>query len=251
MLFTAKGAADVDQRRDPLRRDDPPAGLRRPHARAGARRSRASSPASRSTRARRRSRSRPSELVTDGLDGLRARLVEYRELGARFAKWRAVIDIGDGIPTPVLHRRERARARALRRAVPGRRHRPDRRARSVDGRRATRSSSARRSRRDTLHTVFDELIAQRVELDGMLLKPNMVIPGKKHSGGPGDARRRSPRRRSRASARSCPRRCPASCSCRAVRATRRRPPTSTRSTSSARTRGRCRSRTAARCRPRR
>ena len=41
----------------------------------------------------------PAELVTDGLDGLRARLVEYRELGARFAKWRAVIDIGEGIPT--------------------------------------------------------------------------------------------------------------------------------------------------------
>ena len=41
----------------------------------------------------------PGELVTDGLDGLRARLVEYRELGARFAKWRAVIDIADGIPT--------------------------------------------------------------------------------------------------------------------------------------------------------
>ena len=41
----------------------------------------------------------PGELVTDGLDGLRARLVEYRELGAKFAKWRAVIDIGDGIPS--------------------------------------------------------------------------------------------------------------------------------------------------------
>ena len=41
----------------------------------------------------------PNELVTDGLDGLRARLVEYRELGAKFAKWRAVIDIGDGIPS--------------------------------------------------------------------------------------------------------------------------------------------------------
>src|SRR5436305_619149 len=41
----------------------------------------------------------PDELVTDGLDGLRARLVEYRELGAKFAKWRAVIDIkGDAIP---------------------------------------------------------------------------------------------------------------------------------------------------------
>src|SRR3954447_25545656 len=41
----------------------------------------------------------PGELVTDGLDGLRARLVEYRELGAKFAKSRAVIDIADGIPT--------------------------------------------------------------------------------------------------------------------------------------------------------
>ena len=41
----------------------------------------------------------PGELVTDGLDGLRQRLVEYRELGAKFAKWRAVIDIGDGIPS--------------------------------------------------------------------------------------------------------------------------------------------------------
>src|SRR5437763_6613689 len=42
----------------------------------------------------------PDELVTDGLDGLRARLVEYRDLGARFAKWRAVIDIkGDAIPS--------------------------------------------------------------------------------------------------------------------------------------------------------
>ena len=63
------------------------------------REARASSPASRSTRARRRSPKSPDELVTDGLDGLRARLVEYRELGAKFAKWRAVIDIGDGIPS--------------------------------------------------------------------------------------------------------------------------------------------------------
>ena len=41
----------------------------------------------------------PGETVTEGLDGLRERLEEYRELGARFAKWRAVITIGDGIPT--------------------------------------------------------------------------------------------------------------------------------------------------------
>src|ERR687898_3526162 len=42
----------------------------------------------------------PEETVTEGLDGLRERLAEYRELGARFTKWRAVIEIGEGIPTP-------------------------------------------------------------------------------------------------------------------------------------------------------
>src|ERR671918_1351456 len=41
----------------------------------------------------------PGETVTEGLDGLRGRLAEYRKLGARFAKWRAVITIGDGLPT--------------------------------------------------------------------------------------------------------------------------------------------------------
>src|SRR5215475_11124204 len=41
----------------------------------------------------------PGETITEGLDGLRERLIEYRSLGARFAKWRAVIDIADGIPT--------------------------------------------------------------------------------------------------------------------------------------------------------
>ena len=91
-------ARPTHQRRDPLRRDDPPAGLRRPPL-VRVLEEPGSSPASRSTRARRRSRSRRGEPVTDGLDGLRERLVEYRELGARFAKWRAVIDIGDGIPS--------------------------------------------------------------------------------------------------------------------------------------------------------
>ena len=65
-----------------------------------ARRAAASSPASRSTRAPSRwpaSRARP---ITEGLDGLRERLAEYHKLGARFAKWRAVIDIGAAIPTP-------------------------------------------------------------------------------------------------------------------------------------------------------
>ena len=86
----------------------------------------------------------PGEMVTEGLDGLRERLAEYRALGARFAKWRAVITIGDGCRAP-LHRRQRPRARALRGAVPGGRARADRRARGADGRRRTRSSAAPRS----------------------------------------------------------------------------------------------------------
>ena len=77
----------------------------------------------------------PGETITEGLDGLRERLAEYHKLGARFAKWRAVIDIGAGIPTPYAHRGQRARARPLRGAVPGTGHRADRRARGADGRR--------------------------------------------------------------------------------------------------------------------
>src|SRR5215467_4121602 len=52
----------------------------------------------------------PGETVTEGLDGLRGRLAEYRDLGARFTKWRAVITIGNGIPTPLCLR---ANAHAL------------------------------------------------------------------------------------------------------------------------------------------
>ena len=77
----------------------------------------------------------PGEVITEGLDGLGKRLDEYRELGAKFAKWRAVIDIGAGIPTLRLHPHQRPRAGALRRALPGARHRADRRAGSADGRR--------------------------------------------------------------------------------------------------------------------
>ena len=76
----------------------------------------------------------PGEKVTEGLDGLRARLAEYHALGARFSKWRAVITIGDGIPTDACLHVERPRARAVRRALPGGGHRPDRRARGPDGR---------------------------------------------------------------------------------------------------------------------
>ena len=76
----------------------------------------------------------PGEKITEGLDGLRERLKEYYALGARFAKWRAVIDIGAGMPDLELHQRQCPGPRPLRRALPGGRHRADRRAGSADGR---------------------------------------------------------------------------------------------------------------------
>jgi fructose-bisphosphate aldolase class I len=123
----------------------------------------------------------PGELVTDGLDGLRPRLVEYRERGAKFAKWRAVIDIGDGIPSRYCID---ANAHALARyaalcqdegLVPI--VEPEV---LMDG-----DHSIDRCYEVTMQTllaVFDQLAAQRVEFEGMLLKPNMVIPGKKFAG---------------------------------------------------------------------
>jgi fructose-bisphosphate aldolase class I len=123
-----------------------------------------------------------NELVTDGLDGLRARLVEYRDLGARFAKWRAVIDIGDGIPSQHcidVNAHALARYAALCQdegIVPI--VEPEV---LMDGDHSIERCSMVTTA--TLLTVFDELIDQRVELEGMLLKPNMVIPGKKFSGG--------------------------------------------------------------------
>jgi fructose-bisphosphate aldolase class I len=125
----------------------------------------------------------PDELVTEGLDGLRARLVEYRELGAKFAKWRAVIDIkGDVIPTQYcldVNAHALARYAALCQdegIVPI--VEPEV---LMDG-----DHSIERCYQvtcDTLHTVFDALYSQRIELEGTLLKPNMVLPGKKSAGG--------------------------------------------------------------------
>jgi fructose-bisphosphate aldolase class I len=121
----------------------------------------------------------PEEKVTDGLDGLRDRLIEYRELGARFTKWRAVIDIiGDEIPTEYcLHVNAHALARYASlcqdeglvpivepEVLMDRDHTIER---------------CYQVTVDTLTRVFDELKTQRVEFDGMLLKPNMVVPGKK------------------------------------------------------------------------
>jgi len=123
-----------------------------------------------------------NELVTEGLDGLRARLVEYRDLGARFAKWRAVIDIGSGVPSQYclnVNAQGLARYASLCQEegiVPI--VEPEV---LMDGDHSIGTCATVTTA--TLLTVFDELIAQRVELEGMILKPNMVIPGKKFAGG--------------------------------------------------------------------
>jgi fructose-bisphosphate aldolase class I len=120
----------------------------------------------------------PGETITEGLDGLRERLIAYRALGARFAKWRAVIDIGSGIPTSYAIT---ANAHALARyaalcqendIVPI--VEPEV---LMDG-----DHSIERCAEVTeqvLATVFAALFAQRILLEGMVLKPNMVISGKK------------------------------------------------------------------------
>ncbi len=119
----------------------------------------------------------PGEKVTEGLDGLRARLAEYHELGARFAKWRAVITIGDGIPTEGCIR---ANAHALARyaalcqeagIVPIVEPEVLMDADNTIERCHEVTSS-------TLHALYEELFEQQVDLEGTLLKPNMVIAGK-------------------------------------------------------------------------
>jgi fructose-bisphosphate aldolase class I len=119
----------------------------------------------------------PGEKITDGLDGLRDRLTEYRQLGARFAKWRAVITIGDGIPSRTCIG---ANAEALARyaalcqegdLVPI--VEPEV---LMDGTHTIERHFE--VTEQTLRSVFDSLAEHRVILEGMLLKPNMVLSGK-------------------------------------------------------------------------
>ena len=116
----------------------------------------------------------PDEKVTEGLDGLRERFEEYRELGARFTKWRGVITIGEGIPTPYcIHVNAHALARYAALAqeagiVPI--VEPEV---MMDGEHTIDVSEEVTG--ETLRTVFAELAAQRVSLEGMVLKPNMVL----------------------------------------------------------------------------
>jgi fructose-bisphosphate aldolase class I len=120
----------------------------------------------------------PGEKITEGLDGLRKRLAEYKSLGARFAKWRAVIGIGAGIPTTAciqMNASSLGRYAALCQEVglvpivePEV---------LMDGDHDIERCEEVTS--EVLHRVFDELYRQRVKIESILLKPNMVVPGAK------------------------------------------------------------------------
>jgi fructose-bisphosphate aldolase class I len=116
------------------------------------------------------------ETITEGLDGLRERLEEYRELGARFTKWRGVISIGKGIPSEYClwtNAHALARYAALSQEaglVPI--VEPEV---LMDGDHTIERSFEVTSH--TLHAVFTELRDQRVHPEGLLLKPNMVLSG--------------------------------------------------------------------------
>ncbi len=118
----------------------------------------------------------PGEKITEGLDGLRDRLAEYSQIGARFAKWRAVITIGDGLPSPGC---VEANGHALARygalcqeagLVPI--VEPEV---LMDGDHTLERCSE--ITEEVLRTLFNQLYTQGVKLEGMILKPNMVLPG--------------------------------------------------------------------------
>jgi fructose-bisphosphate aldolase, class I len=122
----------------------------------------------------------PNEKFTQGLDGLHDRLSEYREMGARFTKWRAVITIGGGIPTKSCVEAN-AEALALYASF-AQDHdlvpivEPEV---LIDGDHSIEQSYE--ATLWTLHETFDEIHDHGVELSALLLKPNMVISGKEAS----------------------------------------------------------------------
>jgi len=120
----------------------------------------------------------PGEKITEGLDGLAGRLAEYRSMGARFAKWRAVITIDTGIPTQACIE---ANAHVLARYASMCQEadivpivEPEV---LMDGDHSLAQCAA--VTLQVLHTVFDHLDTLRVVPEGMILKPNMVLPGSK------------------------------------------------------------------------
>ena len=123
----------------------------------------------------------PGEMITEGLDGLGERLEEYKKLGARFAKWRAVIDIAPGTPPIPTHTAVHTNGHALARyAAICQEHdivpivEPEV---LMDG--GHDIDTCLRVTEWVLKSTFQELFYQRVMLEGIVLKPNMVISGKK------------------------------------------------------------------------
>lgn len=119
---------------------------------------------------------RTGEKITEGLDGLRDRLAEYSQMGARFAKWRAVIALGDGIPSRGCIE---ANAHALARYAAlcqeaGLAPIVEPEVLMNGGHTLEQSGEVTE---EVLRTVFNQLYTQRVTLEGMVLKPNMVLPG--------------------------------------------------------------------------
>jgi fructose-bisphosphate aldolase class I len=118
----------------------------------------------------------PGEKISEGLDGLRERLAEYARMGARFAKWRAVLAIGEGLPTPAcieVNAHALARYAALcQEATLVPIVEPEV---LMDGDHTL--ERCRSVTEDVLHRVFDQLHLQGVMLEAMILKPNMVLPG--------------------------------------------------------------------------
>ena len=122
----------------------------------------------------------PDETVTEGLDGLRERLAEYRDLGARFAKWRAPMNVGGSLPTDfaiVANMHAMARYAALcqeTEIVPI--VEPEV---LMDGAHDLATCESATTR--TLMVLYDQLAQHRVDLPGTLLKVNMIVPGKRNA----------------------------------------------------------------------
>jgi fructose-bisphosphate aldolase class I len=119
----------------------------------------------------------PGEKLTEGLDGLRERLQEYAGMGARFAKWRAVIRIGDGIPTrgcidANMHMLARYAAVCQEQGIVPMVE-PEV---LMDGDHTMERCAE--VTENVLRTLFDQLFLQNVDIRGIIVKPNMVLPGK-------------------------------------------------------------------------
>jgi len=119
----------------------------------------------------------PGETVTEGLDGLRGRVKEYKELGATFAKWRAVIAIGDGIPSyTCLQANAHALARYAALCQEGGIVPIVEPEVLLDGNHTI--ERCEEVTQETLRITFAALLEQRVHLEGIILKPSMVVSGK-------------------------------------------------------------------------